>query len=395
MNMAEPNKTTNAAATAAPGSTALAKPAVASTPAPAAAVVEPKTLNEFAELARKHIAGELTATPAPEPAAPGQEPSPEPQTIEPAEPSPDPTPEATAEPTAEPQEPVAGADDVSNWTEGEKKLHGALEKERAESKEARATVRELKAKLAELESKITATVSPAEPAAPAERANAAPSAADMLADCPSFEAVDARVMQAAATESQAVRLSNMLTRNGAEPVVARLKASGVETIQGTPIAEATAEQLGDFLERVYDGARMTQAQSGSRKAWLANNQQSLAAAVQILPELNDANSNEYKAAAKIVSENPMLRQRADWPVIVAKLCLGEAVFNAKANAKGNGAAVTAKPAIRPSRPAPGAPRTATGAIPQASTDDVLRSKIEKGTASLREVQEYARARVAA
>jgi hypothetical protein len=112
--------------------------------------------------------------------------------------------------------------------------------------------------------------------------------------------------------------------------------------------------------------------------------------VQIVPELSDVNSQAFKAAVRLVNENPLLRQRPDWPVVVAKLWLGEQAFSAK-QAKPAGAAVApARPAIKSTpKSAPGAPRTSTAALPQPSSNDTLKAKIANGTATLAEVQAYA------
>ena len=377
--MVSPNTT---APSAAPAAAAPASPAAPVTPVPVAAATAPTTLNDFAELARQSIAGEVPATPSADPAPTGQEPSP-------AEPAPDP-----AEPTpTEPTEPAADptAEEMAGWTEGEKKMHGALVKERTESREARAELREMKEQLAEIQKQIkTPQAQPAEPAAPVTQAPTVPVTGNALADCNNFEAVDARVLQAATTAAQAMNLQNALNRHGVEPVLAKLKASGVEQINGNPIDEASADEVGEFLAAVYEGASVTQAQAPIRKNWLVQNQQSLAAAAQIVPELNDVNSPAYKAAIKLVQDNPLLRHRADWPVVVAKLYLGEQAFNAKAKP----APAAGKPAVKPAvKAAPGAPRTSVAALPQPAANGALAKKIADGTASLAEVQQYALAGV--
>lgn len=364
-------------------------------PAPVATATEPSTLNDYAELARKHIAGEVevrlpvTAAPASAPVVAGQEPSPATPEIAPAEPA---SNEATqpAEPTTEEPSPA----DVANWTEGEKKLHGALVKERQANKDARTETRELKVKQQELENKINAlTASKAEPLTPAAQPPALPSNVGLLGDCNTFEAVDARVNAAAATESQANRLQNMLNRNGVEPVAEKLKASGVTEIYGTPIAEASADQVGDFLAAVYEGARTTQAAAATRKTFLVNSQTSLARALVILPDLKDSTSDAFKATSRIMQENPLLRNRADWPEVLVKQYLGEQLFNEKS--KPAPVIATLPPVAQPRRPAPSAPRTSTSALPAANAGDAITRKMADGTASLAEVQEYARGKVAA
>ncbi len=292
---------------------------------------------------------------------------------------------------------------MTGWTEGEKKLHGALVKERAESREARKELRDIKEQLAELKGKITPPTAPqAEPAAPAAQAPTAPSAAPDLADCTTFEAVDARALQAAGFKSQAVTLQNLLLRNGVEPVAAKLKASGVETIGTTPIAEASADQIGDFLAAVYEGAEMTQAQAPIRKNWLMQYHQSLQEAVKIIPELSDVNSPAFQAAKQMIADDPGVRSKANWPVILAKRYLGVKGFETASKPPPAApvaapAAPVAAPAARPTpKPsAPGAPRTSTAALPQPAANSALKEKIANGSATLAEVQQYAREHVAA
>jgi hypothetical protein len=375
-----------AAPGATPGATTPAKPAVAATPAPVAAAAEPATLNDYAELARKSLTGELPASPALEPADSGPEPSPEPTAPEPAEP-------ASTEPPATGDEPTA--DEMANWTDGEKRLHGALQKERTESKEARAAVRELKTKLAELESKLTnRPASQAAPETPAAQPPPVATTGEMLADCHTFEAIDARVQQAATYKAEAARLQNVLNRNGTEPVVERLLAKGVTAINGVPVAEASPDQIGDFLATVYEGAELTQAQAEPRKQWLVQNQHNLVEAVKRVPELNDANSEAFKAAQRIMAANPALRQRADWPVVIAKLYLGERIFNTQPTPAAP--AATAKPAVKPAaKPAPSAPKVSVAALPNPPANEALAAKLANGTASLAEVQAYTRGHIAA
>ena len=365
---------TTSASSAAPAEATPAQPVAPVSPAPVAAASEPSTLNDYAALALKSLS-EDPASPAAEPAAPVNEPSPEA------------TAEAPAEPTSEeidsPLEAEQPADDMANWTEGEKKLHGALVKERQANKEIRAELREMREALAKLQSQPAKPATEAEPQSPAEPAPSAPSAPALLQDCHTFEQVDAKAAQAAQTEAQAMRLQNILNRNGVEPVIERLKAGGVDAINGTPIAEASADQIGDFLAAVYEGAKLTQAEAPQRKTWLTQNQQSLMQAVQIVPELNDAKSEAFKAAQRLVQQNPLLRNRADWPVVVAKLYLGEQAFNQKAQPKTAPKAAPAKPVLKP---APSAPRTSTAALPQASSVDTIRQRIANGTATLAEVQ---------
>lgn len=354
-----------------------------------AAAPAPQTLNDIVELARKHIAGELETTPATAPVETGQEPSPAPTPTEPAQPSPDATP--AAEPAIETGEPTA--DEMATWTEGEKRLHGALVKERTESKDARAKLRDAMARLDALESKTPPAAPQAEPPVPAAQNPTVPATGDILADCKTFEEVDARVMQAATFKSQASALQNMLLRNGVEPVAERLKASGVEKIGTTPIAEASADQIGDFLAAVYEASEMSQAQAPIRKNWLVQNHQSLQDAVKHLPELNDKTSAAYQAAVRMVQENPLLRNRSDWPMLIVKNLLGTRALENLAKPPAPAPAAPAAPRPAP-KPAPGAPRTSVSALPQPAANDALKKKMANGTATMQEVTEYARGHIA-
>lgn len=373
------------APSAAPAAAAPVSPAAPVTPAPVAAATEPVTLNDFVELARKDLAGETT--PAILPVTAGQEPSPEVTAPEPAEPTPE-TLEPTAEASAESDEPAAA--DMANWTDGEKKLHGVVKKLRQEIKELKANGKKAEAP------------QPAPPVEPVEPVNQPPVAttAPALADCQTFEAIDARVMQAAQAESKAVNLQNILNRNGLEPVVARLKADGVATIgvqEGQaivqrPIDEASADEVGDFLAAVYEGSRTTQAAAPARKAWLNQNQTSLQRAVEAVPEFNDKNGPAFQAALRMVRENPLLLQKANWPEIVAKLYIGEQAIEAKL--KPAPAAPAPKPAVKPApKPAPGAPRVSAAAAPAPDRLATLKAKMAEGTATMQEVQEYGLASV--
>jgi hypothetical protein len=188
----------------------------------------------------------------------------------------------------------------------------------------------------------------------------------------------------------------MLNRNGVQPVAEKLKASGVTAIGATPIEEANADQIGEFLASVYEAARMTQAQAPIRKNWLAQNHQSLAEAVKIIPDLTDPKSASFKAAQEAVQQNPLLRNNANWPILIVKHLLGtRALEERNKPATQPAPAVTPKIPARPSKPAPGAPKTSTSAIPRLNGNDALKTKMADGTATLAEVQEYTRGHVAA
>ena len=123
---------------------------------------------------------------------------------------------------------------------------------------------------------------------------------------------------------------------------------------------------------------------------------SLAAAVQILPALGDGNSPEFKAVAQMVRENPLLRNRADWPIVVTKQYLGAQAFDKLTKPAAATATATATPPPKPTaKAAPGAPRKATASMPAADANAAIRAKLANGTATLAEVQQLARSMVGA
>jgi hypothetical protein len=80
---------------------------------------------------------------------------------------------------------------------------------------------------------------------------------------------------------------------------------------------------------------------------------------------------------------------------VAKLCLGEVLYDAKIKSAIVSTPAPARVVPRAVRSAPGAPRTATSALPQTNAGDAIAAKMANGTASLAEVQEYTRGKMAA
>jgi hypothetical protein len=323
-------------------------------------------------------------TPPPEPA--NAEPSPaSPEGT--AEPSPEP---AAADPNAEPVAPAEGGDEPL----GEGGLR-ALQAERQAAKEARA---ELKALREEFEALKKAQAQPGQPPAgqpeaPDAVAAQSPSPASAplsgpLEDCHTFEAVDARVMGAATAEVRALRLQNLLNRDP-EAVREALVKDQVKQVGNVPLAEASTEQIGDWLANVYEGSRLVQAGADARKRFLVGQAQSFERAVRTLPTLKDAQSAERKAFDQVLRQTPwIVRQGPDWPEVVARQVLGAQQWNAMQ--KTNPPASTAKPAVPAApRSAPGAPTRNAGAMPKPDRQAALQQKFADGTATVEEMSEYA------
>ena len=293
----------------------------------------------------------------------------------------------------------------------------ALKAEREARKAAKAETRELKARLAELEAQVAAPPANEPPAAneptpepAAQPVAAAPTpsvATPALADCHTFEAVEARGLAAVNTENLVVGLQTKLARNDVAGVVAELAANGVQKLDNVPLAEATPEALTDFLQSALAGAKLTQAQMAPRQRFIAVQNQSWQAAAQVLPAMNNVKSPEYQAIAQFVQANPVVKSMPNWPQIAVKLLLGERAFNAKGAPAPAAAKPGAKPAaIRPApatvpapvapalRAAPGAPSTSASALPASKRSDELSALIASGKATLAQVDEYARTSLA-
>lgn len=381
---------------------ALAAAPVAAAPAVPA---EPTTLADFAEAARRSMAEEHPANQPSAAATPDAAVAPEPGLESPPDPNAPPAPAdpaapdpaiADPDPAEEPDAPTA--DEQALWTDGERRLYGALKKERQESKTARAETRDLKSKLEAIEARLANPPAVAAPAngQPAPDPAVQPAAATpsvshgSLSDCTSFEAVDARVTQAAATEAMAVRLQNQLTRNGVEGVAAALKQQGITQIGGVPVAELDANAVGQFLDSVYEGTRATQAAAAPRKQFIATMDRQWQAAAQIMPEINDIKSAAHRNVQQLLQTNPSLRANANWPMVAVKLMLGEAAVAAKVKPAAPAPAVPPPTVKVVVKPAPGAPRRTSAALPQGNAMDAIKARIDNGTATMADVQAYAR-----
>ena len=325
------------------------------------------------------------------------------------EPSPAPTPPATPEVPAAAAPPVQPSgtepDDIPDPTPEELALlnepgQRALKAEREARKAAKTESRALKAKLAELEAKLAAPPAPVEPEAPTTTLpSATPSVATpALADCNTFAEAEARGLAAAQTEARVIGLQNVLQYQGPEAVAAKLAELGVANIGGRPVAEATPEQLAGFLSTTLAGTKMTQLQVEPRKRFIAQLGTAYQQAVKIVPEMADATSPVHKQLAAFVAANPVVKSDPRWPLLVAKLYLGELAWAAK-----NKSAPTPPPAPRtivpaantipipivpPLRAAPGAPARSSAALPPSNRLAELSEKINSGKATLKEVDEY-------
>ncbi len=322
--------------------------------------------------------------PVAEPAAPPSE--------EPLAPTPE-TPPAKTEDEDEHENEVP-AEEQAAWTDGEKRLYGALVKERAARKEAKKELKDLGTKFQELETKLATPKEPEVPA-PNENASPLPTTAGPLAECRTFEAVDATVAEASRVELLTYDLQQKLGRDEREPVIAALAAEGVKTINGVPLAEADARALGDFLSNAYKGTRVTQTQAQGRKEFLKNEELSLGNAVKLLPGLADVKSEEFKTFKAIADRNPAIKNFGpNWPTVLAQYIRGATQATPAAGAPQPPQPPQPAPTIpkveivppAPTRKAPGAPGKTGAALPQTTDVDAARARVKDGTASMADVQ---------
>lgn len=374
-------------------------PSAVATPNPPSV---PATADDFAALASLSLARNAEPPPpAPAPAAAPESPA----AIE----SPATAPAATVATTETPVEPAAPSAPVAPDEDAEPSAEvlaslsdagkRALQTERERRKEARAESRVLRERLEALEKQFaTKTPEPIAPATPPSEPAPTPSVQGApLADCNTFEAVDARAMQAIKQEALAMRLNSVLVTEGLPAVVEQFKANGIEKLGAKTIDEVTAPEMARFLADKFESAREIQVSAEPRKQYLLAQAQSWQSAGKLVPEITDPKHPRAQKFAAIVNGNPWLRaQGPNWPMIAAKYLLGDesatktiTTAQPPSTAAGNG--VPALPVSPPPAPksAPGAPRNSAAAIPKPNEADELAAKLANGTATPDEMNRYA------
>jgi len=382
------------APSATPGTVPPASVPAPQTAAPSAPAANPlATPADFDRYAALAITANLT--PPPEPAAapavpPGPESPPVEQQVAVSE---SPAPAATV-PADEDPEPSAEV--LASLNDAGKR---ALQAEREARKEARAKVKELEAKVAELQAKNTppadATIAtpPNPPAAdPAAAPTDTPSVPGALANCRTFDQVDASTMQAVRDKSLATKLILKMSAGDKPAVLEALKAQKVANIDGTPLDDATDAQISELLVNVQTGCEVTLQQAPLRKAELAREANSFIEAGKILPGLNDPKSAAWKAFATYVQQNPTVRNLGPaWPQMVAE----GVAHRLSRSSPGTVTATTPPPAAAPApvpptpRSAPGAPRTSVAALPKKSEREEIVERLNNGTATTKDMDRYA------
>lgn len=387
--MSQENPNPPASASSAPASVP-APGAPVSVPAPAPAPSAPANpLQTLADFERYATAALDAQDPALTPAAP-----PPPATSEspvapaaPAAPPPSDPPDDVPEPTPE---------ELAQLNEpGQRALKAEREKRRA----AREELKTLRAGLERL------IATPAPPNPDPDPAAAVPSTPEAtpatpptppavpanLAQCRTFDQVDAAVLQATQTQALTHELMLALSAGDRETVIQRLTEQNVKAIGETPVAEASDAQLRQLVVNAHTGCSLTIAQAGQRKETLRREALSFTEAQKILPGLGQANSAEHKAFAAYLQQYPGVRNLGpNWPQMVAE---GVAHRLGRTAASVPPVAVPGLPVVTATAPAPrsapGAPRTSTAAVPARNQLDTLREKIASGQASDKDMRLYA------
>jgi hypothetical protein len=289
----------------------------------------------------------------------------------------------------------ASADEQASWTPAERRIYGALQKERQANKELRAQLRESKA-ASPATPATSAEADSAAKARPATPETATPATVPMtplLANCNTFEQVDQVASEANHAELVAFKALRTLDRQDRQGVDALLTQEGVTKINGMPLAEVDDATVQKFLESAYEGSRQTQAQVLPRKQaivaqaeFVAKRQANWNEAAKLRPEINDVNSPLHKRIKAVTDAKPWLLNDVEGPMQVLKYVLGDELLK-PAPAKPAAAA----PAVRQ---APGAPRKTAAALPPANVLAAIEKKMADGTATEADLKAYARAGIA-
>lgn len=360
----------------APETPAPVAPAPATLPAAPAPSAPLQTLADFDRYAAEALrANEIQPSPPAAPVVPAVAES----------------PAAPATPATEPVEPSEDAEPspevLASLSDAGKR---ALEAERTKRKTARADLKAAQDQIAEL----TARLNPPTPAAPsapettpalAPATPPSPAVPPNLAECRTFDQVDALTLAAIHAKATANKLMMAMNAGERDEVLAGLRAENMEAIDGTPLDRATDKQLREFIVNTNTGADITLRKAPAREAALRQEALSFEEARALLPGLSDQKSADWKAFVSAVQATPAIRQLGPrWPVLVAQ---NVAFHLGKTKSATGPLPPPATPPVIPPAPraAPSAPRTSMAALPRKSETDGLREKLRSGTMTAREM----------
>lgn len=130
------------------------------------------------------------------------------------------------------------------------------------------------------------------------------------------------------------------------------------------------ERMRDFLEDIRSNAdQRLRGEVPKRAEFLRNVNQSMGEAFTVLPELKDPKSPQRAEVARILAENPAVRQFPNWPSALALMLIGQATVKARGTVPGGapgtaGGAPALPKAKRPVPPKLPTPRGTPVAVPQ-------------------------------
>lgn len=248
----------------------------------------------------------------------------------------------------------------------------------------RKRVKELEQRLQEAESKT---------AEPKPQTAEEPKSNEPLADLTDPKQIQAEVERVTSVANEIEKLLDEQLEDH-DAVVAKLRLWKVNV--GDEEENWSPKGVREFLKGLRDNARKTAEAGPKRLEFLQKESQSISAAIQLLPQLKDASSEETKIVMQLVREHPPLRQRPDWPVQAAIYAMGFQQYkklngDPRATSAPSESKSTTKP--MPKVPAaPGAPKTAPAVETKGGLESARHNMRTNRTHS--SLQEYARQAIA-
>ena len=177
-----------------------------------------------------------------------------------------------------------------------------------------------------------------------------------------------------------------------EQVSAALEAEGLKAPEGGWSAEAMRQAL----RGIRSNARSLVQSAPKRLEFIQREDQSLAAAISLAPDLEDPESDLAKRVHATVANRPFVKQEPDWPILALAAVVGIQVLQERQKAgqaaKAGATATPAAPAKQVARAPkmPGAPRSNVAAA-QSSEVDVVRERALRPGATREDRRAYVRA----
>ena len=343
----------------------------------------PKTLDEIAADAAQSLRRQAQRPDERQEA--GTESSPEPE-----------TPETETKVLSHSNEPEAIADGDSE-PEPERDEHqlpkGVVERirklkaQRKELRDKAAKVPELEAELAKARAELESARKPAESAPPAPTPPAATPGDGPLNAITDLAELDRKAQAAEAARETVEDLLDTLRDedNGAETVAARLRSEGVKLTDSNGEEDWSPSRMREWLRGAREGAKRIEKAAPERRRWIETERAHLDRAVQMYPELQDAQSPLTQEVVQLMRERPDLRRNPTWPIDAVVGVLGRRALAQKAAPKSTPPATPPAKATVPR--VPGAPRSSPTAV-TVDEDGELMARVKAGQATVDEISRY-------